>query len=160
VPAVALAAPGSGASTTTAARSTAETAAAAAAKCGARQLTAWLGLPAEGGAGTFHYQLELSNTSSRACTLDGFPGGSARDASGQLGSPALRDHSHPVKLITVGPGGTAHFELGITNVDAFPNPKCKAVTASELRVYPPNDTNSVFVSFTFRACSVKGAKYL
>ncbi len=46
-------------------------------RCGTGALTAWLGIPGDGFAGGVNYQLELSNTSGRTCTLYGFPGVSA-----------------------------------------------------------------------------------
>src|SRR5713226_6886180 len=77
IPAIALAAP----------RSAAAARAAVTPTCGAADLTAWLGIPGDGAAGSIYYELELSNTSSHACTLFGFPGVSAIDAHGhQLGS--------------------------------------------------------------------------
>src|ERR1700761_2732288 len=84
IPAVALAAPGG----------SSHTAAAAAAKCAASDLTAWLGVPGDAGAGHVNYQLEISNVSHHTCSLVGFPGVSAVGRHGQLGSAAQRDRSH------------------------------------------------------------------
>lgn len=149
VPTVALAAPGHSA------------AAARAPGCSVADLTAWVGIPADGSAGTFTYQLELSNVSGHACTLRGFPGVSATGAHGsQLGSAAVRNHAHPARLVTLGRGATAHVELGIADVSNFPKSVCHPVTASGLRVFPPNDRRSESIPISFRACQKRGPKYL
>jgi Protein of unknown function (DUF4232) len=149
IPAVALAAPGHSAS------------AARAPGCSTADLTTWVGIPADGSAGTFTFQLELSNVSGHACTLFGFPGVSATGALGrQLGSAARRNHSHPARLVTLGRGATAHVELGVADVSNFPKSVCHPVTASGLRVFPPNDRRSESIPFTFRACQKRGPQYL
>jgi hypothetical protein len=149
VPAVALAAPGHPA------------AAARAPGCSVADLRAWVGIPADGSAGSFTYQLELSNVSGHACTLLGFPGVSATGAHGsQLGSAAVRNHSHPARLVTLGRGATAHVELAITDVSNFPASACHPVTATGLRVFPPNDRRSESIPISFRACQKRGPKYL
>ena len=103
----------------------------------------WIGIPAGAAAGTVFYQLELSNISRRACTLLGFPGVSAVSANGApLGSPAERDGSHPARLVTLGPGATAHVELGNVEVVNFPAAACHPVTPSGLRVFAPGDFRS------------------
>jgi hypothetical protein len=149
VPAVALAAPGHPA------------AAARAPGCSVADLRAWVGIPADGSAGSFTYQLELSNVSGHACTLLGFPGVSATGAhGGQVGSAAVRNHSHPARLVTLNRGATAHVELQITDVSNFPQSACHPVTASGLRVFPPNDRRSESIPISFRACQTRGPKYL
>jgi len=151
IPTVALAAPGRSAS---AARATAS-------PCSAADLVVWAGIPDSGSAGTFTYQLELSNTSSHACSLYGYPGVSAVGSHGnQLGSAAIRNPAHPVRLITLGRGATTHVELGISDVANFPRATCHPVTADGLRVYPPNDRRAEFVPLTFRACQQSGPKFL
>src|SRR5512135_2748569 len=70
-PTVALAAPGGRAAAVRPAAD-AQPAAAVAPRCAASALTVWLGVPGDGAAGSSYFQLELSNTSGRACTLYGF----------------------------------------------------------------------------------------
>jgi Protein of unknown function (DUF4232) len=150
IPAVALAAPGRAARP-----------AAAPARCTEAQLRTWIGLPGDGTAGTVFYELEISNVSARACTLFGFPGVSAVAQNGKAaGSPALRNHSHPVRLVTLGRGATAHVILGIADVSAFPAAACHPVTAGSLRVFAPNDFLAQTVPFGFRACLKAGPKFL
>jgi hypothetical protein len=149
IPTVALAAPGRAASP------------AAAPGCTQAQLRTWIGVPGDGTAGTVFYELEISNVSARTCTLLGFPGVSATGAGGaQLGSPARRNSSHPARLITLGRGATAHVNLGIADVFAFPAAACHPVTATGLRVFAPGDFRSETVPFTFRACQKSGPKFL
>ena len=158
VPATALAASGSPAKTATPAR---PAAAAVPSRCGTRALTAWLGIPGDGYAGGAYYQLELSNTSHRACTLYGYPGVSALAPGGhQLGRAAGRGPASASRLVTLGRGATAHVLLQITDVANFPPASCGVRTAVALRVYPPGATRSLEVPFTFQACSQSGPVYL
>jgi Protein of unknown function (DUF4232) len=150
VPAAALAAPGQ-----------ASRPAAAAPRCAEAQLRSWIGLPADGTAGTAFYQLEISNVSARACTLLGYPGVSATGTDGQqLGRPAIRSASHPARLVTLGRGATAHVILGIADVSAYTTAACHPVTATGLRVYAPNDFRSQVIPFRFRACQQAGPAFL
>jgi uncharacterized protein DUF4232 len=152
VPAVALAAPG---------HTAGHASPAAAPRCTSGHLSAWLGIPGEPAAGTVHYQLELSNISGSTCSLYGFPGVSGfgpRDS--QLGHAADRDHSRASHRVTLAPGGTAHVELGITNVANFSAKSCQPRRASGLKVYPPGAFSSLEIPFSFSACSKHGAKYL
>jgi hypothetical protein len=120
IPAIALAAPGQSAAT-----SRADLTSAAAAPCAAADLVSWVGIPADASAGSVTYQLELSNKSGHACSLFGFPGVSATGPhGGQLGSAALRNRSHPARLVTLARGGTAHVELNIVDVANFPPSAC------------------------------------
>jgi hypothetical protein len=152
IPAVALAAPGH-----TAAHATA----AAVPRCASGQLRAWLGIPGEPAAGTIHYQLELSNISRSTCSLFGFPGVSAVGPhGGQLGSAAIRDHSHAAHRLILKPGATTHVEMSLVEVSNFPAKNCQPVRASGLRVYAPGTFRSLEVPFTFTACSKRGPKYL
>jgi uncharacterized protein DUF4232 len=160
VPTAALAAPGGRAA---AARPAAaiRPAAAVAPRCATSALTVWLGLPGDGTAGSTFYQLELSNTSGRTCTLYGFPGVSAVGRSGgQLGHAASRDHADHIRLVTLRRGATAHVLLQITDVANFPSASCHPASAVGLRIYPPNDRRSVQVPFAFRGCRKSGPVYL
>lgn len=152
IPAVALAAPGHPAHP---ART------AATPKCTTSNLRVWAGIPGDGSAGSVQYQLELSNISSHTCTLLGYPGVSATNAGGgQVGSASGRVSSHPARQVVLGPGGTAHVELGITDVGNFSAGACHPVTAAGLKVFPPNDFTAARIPFSFRACSKRGPVYL
>jgi hypothetical protein len=136
-------------------------AAAAAPRCAASALTVWLGIPGDGAAGSTYFQLELSNTSAKTCTLYGFPGVSAIGRNGhQLGSAADRDYADPIHLVTLRRGATAHVLLQITDAANFRPASCDPANAVALRVYPPNDRRPVKVPFSFRACGKSGPVYL
>jgi len=161
IPAVALAAPGHPAHPATDAATSSTARTTAVPKCTTSSLRVWVGVPGDGAAGSVSYQLELSNISRRDCTLLGYPGVSATSTGGgQLGSAAGRVRSHPVTSIVLGPGGTAHVELGITDVSNFPAGACHPVTAAGLKVFPPNDFTAARFPFSFRACSKRGPVYL
>ena len=78
----------------------------------------------------------------------------------QLGRAANRGHAEPNRLVTLGRGATAHAELQITDVTAFPPSSCGKTTAVALRVYPPGATRSLEIPFTFQACGKSGPVYL
>jgi hypothetical protein len=134
--------------------------AAPAARCPAGHLTAWLGIPGDGAAGSTFYQLEISNVSRTTCTLFGYPGVSAVNGRNQLGSAAGRDNSHAKRLVTLAPGATAHVILRIVDVGNFSPSACHPKTAFNLRVFPPGAFTSLDVPFTFQACSKRGPVYL
>ena len=130
------------------------------ARCATSALAVWIGL-GEGGAtaGSTFYPLELTNVSSHACHLFGFPGVSAF-AGHQLGSPAQRNRAVPEHTVTLAPGETAHTVLQITDVGNFSSSQCGPVTATELKVIPPDERSAAGVPFSFRACSKAGPIFL
>jgi hypothetical protein len=129
--------------------------------CTTANLRVWVGVPGDGTAGPVYYELELSNVSSSACTVYGYPGVSAVGLGGkQLGSAARRDAVDPAHLITLGKGATAHVLLGITDPGFFSPTACPKANAIGLRVYPPNDYGSTIVDFPFAACGKKGPSFL
>jgi hypothetical protein len=129
-------------------------------RCATSDLAVWIGL-GEGGnaAGSTYYPLELTNISSHACHLFGFPGVSAFGGH-QLGSPARRNHSTPAQTVELAAGETAHTVLQITDVGNFPRSACSPATAFGLKVIPPDETTSAGVPFNFRACSKAGPVFL
>jgi hypothetical protein len=151
LPATALAAPGHGAAT----------AATATPACKTSQLSVWMGIPGDSASGSSFFQLEMSNISSKTCTLFGFPGVSAVGLGGvQLGSAATRDHGDATKLVTLHRGDTAHAVLRIVDAGFFPPSSCHPKNAIGLKVFPPNTTSADTVGFKFKACQTKGPKFL
>jgi hypothetical protein len=106
-------------------------------------------------AGSSYYPIQFVNTSSSSCTLYGYPGVSFVTASGgsQIGIPATRNPTFPATLVTVAPGQTVHAELQVVVAQNYPSGDCGLVTAHWLKVYPPNQTAPVYVSFTAQTCS-------
>jgi hypothetical protein len=106
-------------------------------------------------AGSSYYPIQFANTSGSSCTLYGFPGVSFVTAAGgsQIGIPATRDPALAARLVTLSPGQTVHAELQVAVAQNYPPADCDLVTAHWLKVYPPNQTAPVYVSFTAQTCS-------
>jgi len=129
--------------------------------CATSQLTVWLGIPGDGAASTVRYEMQISNIGMTTCSLYGFPGVSAMAPGGaQLGSPASWDHSLTPSTVVLAPGATSHVVFQTVSVSNYPTSTCAPVSASGLRVYPPNQTASAIIPFTFEACSKTGPVYL
>jgi hypothetical protein len=94
----------------------------------------------------------FKDSSGPKCTLYGYPGASLVDASGaQLGQPAQRDPVITPRVVTLQPGGVAYARLGFPNPGNFPPGKCTA-PAANLRVYPPDDLQSLLVATNHAYC--------
>jgi predicted small lipoprotein YifL len=129
--------------------------------CLRTDLVAWLAIPRTGfsNASNF-YDLEISNVSTHACSLYGYPGVSALRANGsQLGSAAGRAGGTK-ELVTLAPAGTAHATLYISDSGDYPASACRPATADLLRVYAPGDYASMEFAFSFPACARRGPVYL
>jgi Protein of unknown function (DUF4232) len=124
-------------------------------RCTTAALEVWLGLGGGGSsAGSTYYPMEFTNVSAQTCSLVGFPGVSAY-TDHQVGDPAGRQKLTP-SIVTLRAGATAHAVLQIADVSNFPPTTCKPVTATSLKVYPPNDFQAALIPFSFRACSAPG----
>jgi len=129
--------------------------------CTNGQLAAWVDVGGgSGAAGTIYYPLELTNVSRHPCSLIGYPGVSATNASGkQLGDAARRNPLYAARLVTVPAGGTVHVLFGYSDAEVGTS-GCKPATASLLRVYPPNLKGSALTFFSLPVCTVKNHTYL
>jgi hypothetical protein len=118
--------------------------------------------PGSGGAaGSFYFDLTFTNTGSKSCTLYGYPGVSFITASGrQLGAAATEDPTYPRELVTLTPGAVAHAELRVTDAMNYPSPACQVVTAHRLRVFPPGQTNPLYLTLDARACAITSVQIL
>ncbi|WBO62300.1 DUF4232 domain-containing protein [Streptomyces camelliae] len=138
----ATASQGGGTTTTTAASS----------RCHTAQLRASVGRD-DPGAGQENFPVVLTNTSGKACTLHGYPGAAFVSASGgQLGPNPKRESGSPV-TVTLRPGQSAW--AGLT----FSNPGisgAKTATPAALLVTPPDERDSLKVSWTGGAVPVSG----
>ena len=150
--------PATSAATTTAPATSASATATATGvgECVASKLTVTLGPGTGGGAGHQYPVLVLTNKGATACTLSGYPGVSfVGNGNGtQLGAAAAREAAGiPVTTLTVAPGASAHAQLNITNAGNYDAATCSPKAADGLRVYPPNETHSLFVATTsYTAC--------
>ncbi|NMM89409.1 hypothetical protein B2J88_34575 [Rhodococcus sp. SRB_17] len=124
--------------------------------CTVGELSVTLGQPG-GAAGSTELPLVFTNTSSRTCNLDGFPGVSyVTVASGNpVGAPATRSGSGSPVSLAPGSAGTALVRA--TNVENYPADQCGVTEVAGLQVYPPNSYDSVFVPYPTKACSMTGA---
>ena len=122
--------------------------------CPTSSLQVKLGL-SEGYAGGVYQVINFTNTSSASCTLYGYPGVSLVTGPpyAQLGLAAKRSTTTPVKLITLAPGETADAQLQIVDALNFPPATCHPTKATNLKVYPPNQTAPVYLADTSYGCA-------
>ncbi|WP_250031167.1 DUF4232 domain-containing protein [Paractinoplanes maris] len=110
-------------------------------------------------AGSRSVDLVFGNKSDRACTLFGYPGVSwvAGDNGTQVNEAFSREAGQSGKrTVTVEPGGVV-YSLVIWPISAnFDAGQCKPVEVRGYRVYPPDETASIFVSGPQTVCSAKG----
>ena len=143
------------------ARAPATARAASSPRCATSGLDIWLLTNGNGTAGSIYYDLELTNLSGHACTVDGYPGVSAVDLAGhQLGGAASRDPAVTPRVVRLANGASAISVVRIVDTGALPPSSCDGVTAAGLRVYPPNQTTSKVAPFPFPACARTGASVL
>ncbi|MFJ9905599.1 DUF4232 domain-containing protein [Streptomyces sp. NPDC101152] len=105
------------------------------------------------GAGQENFPIVLTNTSSRTCTVRGYPGAAFVDASGRQQGPDPQRESGTPTTVTLAPGRSAW--AGMT----FSNPEVSgahAVTPAALLVTPPNERNSLKVAWTGGPVPVSG----
>jgi Protein of unknown function (DUF4232) len=135
------------------AASSSSTAVAAPAACATSALKVTQSAP-NGYAGGFDLTIGFTNTSSAACTLYGYPGVSLVSASyAQIGLSAKRVSTVPVKLVTLATGATASASVQVVDALNFPSTTCSPVKAAYLRIFPPNQTASVYLANTSQTCS-------
>jgi hypothetical protein len=139
---------GSSAARTTAARDSN----AVAPQCRASDLAAGLG-PETAAAGSVAFPIVFTNNGSGPCLLEGFPGVSYATGpdSQPVGAPAAREgaSSGPVQLA---PGGQASALVFAVNVHNIPPEQCQPVAVPGLRIYPPDNTASLYLERTATAC--------
>jgi hypothetical protein len=151
---VAVAAAGFASGGSASAGDSAPTASAAATpSCTPSSTQVWLGLGLGGGtAGSVYYPLEFSNVGHHACTLNGYPGVSASRGGAQVGPAATRNRqAHGT--VTLAPGATGHAILRVVDWSALCSTK---VVADGLKVFPPGQTRSKSIPFSFGACAHRG----
>jgi hypothetical protein len=105
-------------------------------------------------------QLILTNSGTTACHLKGFAGVSLTSGpSGRpIGAPAARDASAPVQDVLLAPGQSGTAVLRYTQARNYQD--CVLTPAAGFRIYPPEDTASLFVSRPSDACSNASIKLL
>ena len=141
--------PASPTSTSAAPQSTA----AGAQLCKASGLKATTDATGGGAAGSVYMELILTNSGKAACHLKGFAGVSLTTGpNGQpIGAPAQRDTSVAVQDVLLAPGKSGTAVLRYTQAGNYPD--CTKTAAAGFRIYPPEDTASLFVARPSDACS-------
>jgi hypothetical protein len=121
--------------------------------CAPSNTAVWLGLGLGGGtAGSTYYPLEFSNVGRHACTLNGYPGVSASRGGAQVG-PSGTHNQQRHGTVTLAPGATAHAILRVVDWGALCSHE---VVADSFKVFPPGQTRSQSVPFSFGACAHRG----
>ncbi|HEY6279293.1 MAG TPA: DUF4232 domain-containing protein [Streptosporangiaceae bacterium] len=110
---------------------------------------------ANGAAGTVFYPLDLTNASTSACTMYGYPGVAFVSSPGgsQVGAPAGRSSPAPPALVTLKPGATAHATLGVSDVLIGNNCLHHQVQVNTLQVYPPGQYSALFAPLSRPGCA-------
>ncbi|MEX1218064.1 MAG: DUF4232 domain-containing protein [Acidimicrobiales bacterium] len=116
--------------------------------CSTAQLRGSLG-ETQSGAGQRYTALILTNTGTKACDLRGFPGVSLLDASAkEIGQPASREGSEgPLVSIAPGQSASASLHTSAAGLGATCEP-----TATQIKVYPPDNTASLSIQAAYSAC--------
>ncbi|MGW5644154.1 DUF4232 domain-containing protein [Saccharopolyspora sp. NPDC003752] len=99
-------------------------------------------------AGTTYRPLIFTNTSGSQCVIQGFPGVSyvGGEDGHQVGAAAARvDEKGPA--ITLQPGEKAAAVIGFATVENYETATCRPETAKGLRIYPPQETASMYIAF-------------
>jgi hypothetical protein len=115
------------------------------------------GAPGGGAAGSQYVWIVLRNTSSRTCTLYGYPGVSwvTGDDGRQVNQPAERDTSTAPQRVELPPGQAAHAQMRSPQPGNFPD-TCRPADVRGYRVYLPDETAADFVAFPLSVCSAEG----
>lgn len=108
----------------------------------------------EGTAGTQYRPLRFTNVGDTACVVHGYPGVSyvAGDDGHQVGPAAYRTGGKG-DPVTLQPGDTAHAAVGFVQVHNYDPAECQPTKVRGLRVYPPQETNSMFVPVQGTGCA-------
>jgi hypothetical protein len=99
----------------------------------------------------------FTNTSTRSCTMYGYPGVSFVTGHGDQVNDAAQRAGRTPSLVTLAPNGKAHASLLLVNVNNYAgNPNCQATLTAGIRVYPPDETTALFARSPQWICDVKG----
>jgi hypothetical protein len=128
--------------------------------CKTAGLTATTDSTGGGAAGSVYMQLILTNAGTEPCLLKGFAGVSlTAEANGEpIGEPAARGESTPVTDVRLAPGQAGTATLRYSQPGNYTD--CSRTQAAGLRVYPPEDTASLFLAQPREACSNSGINLL
>jgi hypothetical protein len=108
----------------------------------------------DAGAGSVFRPLLITNSSSKPCIVQGFPGVSyvAGSDGHQVGKDAFRDGTKG-NAVKLNPGQTAAADIQFVNVRNFDPGTCQPTQVKGLRIYLPQETASNFVPSDGTACA-------
>lgn len=106
------------------------------------------------GAGTTGFQIVFQNTGSSPCSLSGYPGVSfVKIHNIQLGKAAERTGGTPAARVTLIPGAHAYADTQTVNgVGGYSAAQCDLTNVPTLRVYPPNQKESLNIPWNRQEC--------
>lgn len=106
-----------------------------------------------GAAGSTEITIAFRNMSERTCELHGFPGVSyvTGPDGEQVGNAASRTGSisGAVELV---PSALASFTVDAVDVQNYPEQECEPTSVPGLRIFPPNDTQPLYIGHDSTAC--------
>ena len=143
-----------GSSTSTSGPATSTTAAGPA-RCATSALSGSV-VGSSGAAGTIETTVALKSTAPAPCTLGGYPGMQMLSASGSpLPTIVVRKGNYsftaiPVTTVTVGPGQSAYFNIGYSDVPVGNETTCP--TSASVQVTPPNAFNHLVITAALAPC--------
>lgn len=108
----------------------------------------------DGAAGTVWRPLRFTNVSDSPCVIQGFPGVSyvAGEDGHQVGAAAYRDGKKGAP-VTLSEGETAFSAVGFTQVANYDPDDCEPTKVRGLRVYPPQETHSMYLARSATGCA-------
>ncbi|MFE3195515.1 DUF4232 domain-containing protein [Nocardia sp. NPDC059240] len=116
----------------------------------------------DGAAGSTYVPIVFTNNGSRACSLTGYPGVSyTQGANGEPVGPAATREAFEGNdggvAVVIAAGGRAAATLRTVNdVGVYPADTCGPVAVAGLRIYPPDNTESVFIPMARQTCTKIG----
>ncbi|HVV23111.1 MAG TPA: DUF4232 domain-containing protein [Pseudonocardiaceae bacterium] len=100
--------------------------------------------------------LRFTNVGKRSCFVVGFPGVSyvTGDNGRQVGAPAVRE-GHIGARVVLAPRQVASTVIHSVDVGVFDASQCKPTTVRGYRIYPPDETRSMFIALSggVRGCA-------
>ncbi|WP_306919496.1 MULTISPECIES: DUF4232 domain-containing protein [unclassified Arthrobacter] len=106
-----------------------------------------------GAAGNVSMKLIVTNAGAEPCLLTGFAEVSLTSGpDGEpIGAAATRDYSTPVPEVLLAPGQAGTATLQYSQAGNYPD--CTRTAAAGFRIYPPEDTASLFIVEPRDACA-------
>jgi Domain of unknown function (DUF4232) len=135
--------------------------AAAGSGCSSQDLRAGAGT-SEGAAGSVYQVITFTNVGGTPCTLQGYPGVSLAGGSplAQVGAAADRQSGETATVVTLQPQGVASATLRIVDAQNFPSAKCGTEPTTAIKIYPPNQTAPLYLSYKSTGCTVSATHLL